>query len=92
MTDERRHDLRRADDRETYRMLGVLEAEVKMLKELIKERDDHYEEYLKSIETKVNELTAFKNKGLGILLAIGAVGSVIGAMFSFMLEWQHWGK
>jgi hypothetical protein len=60
------------------RQIGELAVELRLTRES-----------LISLEQKVDDLMAAKNKGMGILLAVGAISGTIGAVLSSILEWQH---
>ena len=61
------------------RQIGELAVELRLTRES-----------LASLERKVDDLMDAKSKGMGILLAVGACGGILGALLSSILEWQHW--
>lgn len=63
------------DRREYDRQIAVLTTQVSALKDAVEK-----------LTAKVDDLTAAKNQGIGILVAVGAIGSLVGAFVGDLVK------
>lgn len=63
--------------REYDRMIGELMAELRMTREAVAK-----------LETKVDDLIAIKNKGLGVILAVGMASGGFAALLNQWIDWK----